>query len=132
MPATPTSPGDTRFRDHSANERTLLAWIRTGVALMALGFAIARFGLFLREMAEVATMRTAPTQSLGSAWLGVALVVLGLVTNASAVVRYGAVRKAIDEQSTGALRPTLVYVLGVGSVLVAIVMATILAVSIEN
>jgi uncharacterized membrane protein YidH (DUF202 family) len=39
-----------RFRDHAANERTLLAWIRTGVALM--GFAIARFGLFLREIAQ--------------------------------------------------------------------------------
>jgi putative membrane protein len=43
-----------RFRDHAANERTLLAWIRTGVALMGFGFAIARFGLFLREIVAMA------------------------------------------------------------------------------
>jgi putative membrane protein len=47
----PPAVRESRFRDHSANERTLLAWIRTGIALMAFGFAIARFGLFLREVA---------------------------------------------------------------------------------
>lgn len=36
------------LRLHQANERTMLAWIRTGIALMAFGFAIARFGVFLR------------------------------------------------------------------------------------
>ena len=41
-----------QFRDLAANERTVLAWIRTGIALMAFGFAIARFGLFLREMSQ--------------------------------------------------------------------------------
>ena len=34
-----------------AAERTLLAWIRTGLAMMGFGFVVARFGLFLRELA---------------------------------------------------------------------------------
>jgi putative membrane protein len=42
----PVDPGDPRV--YFAAERTLLAWIRTGVAVMAFGFVVARFGLFLR------------------------------------------------------------------------------------
>lgn len=38
-------------RVYLAAERTLLAWIRTGLALMGFGFVVARFGLFLREVA---------------------------------------------------------------------------------
>jgi putative membrane protein len=36
-----------------AAERTLLAWVRTGLALMGFGFVVSRFGLFLRELAAV-------------------------------------------------------------------------------
>ncbi len=39
-----------RQREHQANERTFLAWLRTSIALIGFGFAIARFGLFLREL----------------------------------------------------------------------------------
>lgn len=61
-----------------AAERTLLAWVRTGLALMGFGFVVARFGLFLRELAAA---RGAPLpEGRGeSAWVGVGLVVLGVV-----------------------------------------------------
>ncbi|HET8995258.1 MAG TPA: DUF202 domain-containing protein, partial [Acetobacteraceae bacterium] len=36
------------FSDHAANERTFLAWIRTAIAIMAFGFLVAKFNLFLR------------------------------------------------------------------------------------
>jgi putative membrane protein len=39
-----------RQREHQANERTFLAWLRTSIALIGFGFAIARFGLFLQEL----------------------------------------------------------------------------------
>jgi putative membrane protein len=119
-------PSEERFRDHAANERTLLAWIRTGIALMAFGFAIARFGLFLSEMAQIGKM---PVRGggHGSAWFGVALVTLGLVTNAAATLRYERVREALEEQRAISMSPVLVHVLGIGSVLVAAAMAVVLA-----
>ncbi|HXM85130.1 MAG TPA: DUF202 domain-containing protein, partial [Stellaceae bacterium] len=36
-----------KYRDHAANERTFLAWVRTSIALMAFGFLIEKFDLFL-------------------------------------------------------------------------------------
>ena len=119
------TPGD-RFRDHAANERTMLAWVRTGIALMAFGFAIARFGLFLREVAQAGEGRL-HSPLVGSAWFGVALVLLGLVTNVAATVRYAQVRRALTEGHDPNPSPRLVYALGVGSALVAIAMAFILA-----
>jgi putative membrane protein len=124
----PFPPGDSRFRDHAANERTLLAWVRTGIALMAFGFAIARFGLFLREVAQAGQLQPMRgAQAMGSAWFGVALVVLGLVTNAAATVRYRLVRTELEQRRTASGSPLLVYVLGIGSVLVAAAMAVMLA-----
>jgi putative membrane protein len=122
-----TPAADTKFRDHAANERTLLAWIRTGIALMAFGFAIARFGLFLREIAQAGALHVSHVRGAGSAWFGVALVVLGLVTNAAAVVRYRVVYRAIEERRPSTASPMLVYALGAGSIVVAITMAVILA-----
>ena len=118
---------DAQFRDHAANERTLLAWIRTGVALMAFGFAIARFGLFLREMASVPAATSGGEPTLGSGWFGVALVLFGFVTNLAAMIRYLRIRTALQERRAIAPGPTLAYVLGIGTALVALAMAVMLA-----
>jgi putative membrane protein len=120
-------PSDARFRDHAANERTMLAWIRTGIALMAFGFAIARFGLFLREIAQAGEVRVHVVPGVGSAWFGVVLVLLGLVTNGAATLRYAQLRRAILAGSSAAPSPVLVYALGIGSALIAIAMAAVLA-----
>jgi putative membrane protein len=74
-------------RVHFAAERTLLAWVRTGLALMGFGFVVARFGLFLRELAAVPGMP--PRQHSGfSLWVGTTLVVLGVVINLAAAVKH--------------------------------------------
>jgi len=74
-------------RIYFAAERTFLAWIRTGLGLMGVGFAVARFGLFLREMRSAETH--APVHSTGlSVASGVALVALGVIVNVSAVVQH--------------------------------------------
>ena len=80
---TPTTPVDPRVA--LAAERTLLAWMRTGLAMMGFGFVVARFGLFLREIAAV--QPAAPTGSF-SRWMGVALVLLGVVVNAFAALQH--------------------------------------------
>jgi putative membrane protein len=67
-----------------AGERTLLAWLRTGLSLMGFGFVVARFGLFLEELAQAGHRQAArhPVVSLG---IGTALVLLGVgVTVAAA------------------------------------------------
>jgi putative membrane protein len=72
---TSTVEPDPRVR--FAAERTLLAWVRTGLALMGFGFVVARFGLFLHELDL--TRQTPTQQSTGvSQSLGVALVTLGV------------------------------------------------------
>jgi putative membrane protein len=77
-------PEDPRTR--FAGERTLLAWIRTGLSLMGFGFVVARFGLFLREISAV---RGGHSASMGlSVWIGTALVVLGVLVNFSAAVEH--------------------------------------------
>jgi putative membrane protein len=58
-----------------AAERTLLAWVRTGLTVMGLGFVVARFGLFLRILRQDVDTRSHP----GSTVIGVGLVVLGSV-----------------------------------------------------
>ena len=66
------------LRDLLAAERTFLAWIRTGLALMGFGFVVARFGLFLQQLQLVQHASAAPTYGL-SLWFGTALIAVGVV-----------------------------------------------------
>jgi putative membrane protein len=66
--------------DYLAAERTLLAWIRTGLALMGFGFVVARFGLFLQQL-QIA-QQASSAQSYGlSLWFGTALIAAGIAVN---------------------------------------------------
>jgi putative membrane protein len=63
-----------------AAERTLLAWVRTSLAMMGFGFVVARFGLFLRELAATAEPTSSATNAGMSLYFGTGLVVLGAIT----------------------------------------------------
>ncbi len=66
--------------DYLVAERTLLAWIRTGLALMGFGFVVARFGLFLQQLQIM--QRTPMETSYGlSLWFGTALIAVGVIVN---------------------------------------------------
>jgi putative membrane protein len=80
-------PAEEDPRVYFAAERTFLAWIRTGLGLMGIGFAVSRFGLFLRELSAGTSRLPARTTGL-SLWSGVMLVALGVVVTLSAVVRH--------------------------------------------
>ena len=73
-------PVDSKLR--LALETTLLAWSRTGLALMGFGFVLARFGLFLQELA--AAGHTSPRQIRVSLTFGVILILLGVAVNVAA------------------------------------------------
>jgi putative membrane protein len=70
-----------------AAERTLLAWVRTGLAMMGFGFVVARFGLFLRELAAAELRDPAPHMRV-SLWAGTALVAMGVVVNVISAVNH--------------------------------------------
>jgi putative membrane protein len=72
-------------------ERTLLAWLRTGLSLITFGFVIARIGIWLRAQPGGGGAGSIPE----SGWLGALFGVLGSLANLLAVVRYLAFRKAI-------------------------------------
>lgn len=74
-------------RIYFAAERTFLAWIRTGVALMGFGFAIARFGLFLRQM-QASQSNIVSHSFWGSPFAGVTLITLGIIVNIAASLNY--------------------------------------------
>jgi putative membrane protein len=64
-----------RVTDHLANERTYLAWLRTGIATIGLGFVVAKFGLALRELTGISAI---PETSYHlSSIIGIALTVVG-------------------------------------------------------
>jgi len=85
--------------DYLAAERTLLAWIRTGLALMGFGFVVARFGLFLQELQVV--QHTQSAQSFGfSLWFGTALIAVGVIMNVFAGWRHAKLVRELDRGDT--------------------------------
>ncbi len=85
-----------------AAERTMLAWIRTGLAMMGFGFVVARFGLFLRELAIARGEALVPSTGGGSLWAGTALVLMGVVVNVYAAIAH---RKFATRFHRGAPEP---------------------------
>jgi putative membrane protein len=92
-------------RVYFALERTLLAWIRTGLALMGFGFVVARFGIFLRELRY--TAGGVVTQSSGfSAWAGTALVLMGVAVQILSTIRYLQMVQELNAGSDVAGKPS--------------------------
>lgn len=88
-------PAEIDSRIYMAAERTFLAWIRTGIALMGFGFVVARFGLFLRELTLAGTHQH--TASTGfSLPIGIGLIGFGIVVNFVSVIRHRRYIAAID------------------------------------
>lgn len=85
--------------DHLANERTFLAWIRTSVGIMAFGFVVVKFALFMKQISLVLGKRIDMPQKGYSSLLGIALVCVGIFTALFSFLRYKLVEKQLNNDS---------------------------------
>jgi len=114
------------FSDSLAAERTYLAWIRTGLALLGLGFVVARFGLFLERLDYI--QHVTPTHSYGlSLWFGTGLILAGVAVYLSSAWHYVRLIRALNRGETLAVRPSAqAVVVAVFLALVGLAMAVYL------
>lgn len=87
-----------------AAERTLLSWVRTGLAMMGFGFVVARLGLFLHELGAIRGAPP-PADSGRSAWIGAGIAALGAIVLLTAALRH--VRLMRQLAAGGPYRPTV-------------------------
>ena len=86
-----------RARDHLANERTFLAWVRTGAAIVVFGFAIGRFAIAIRQLTA---LQEHPVRTPGiSVWLGSFTIAAGVMLVVAGLVRYRKTRAQLDSGS---------------------------------
>lgn len=117
------------YTNHAANERTFLAWVRTGIAIIALGFVIERFNLFLAAVAANVALETplkehvqklsGPLGRLG----GLALIIGGVTLILLALLRFLRTERrlsAVDESSAASVARTEFLLLMTGLAFVAV------------
>lgn len=86
-----------RARDHLANERTFLAWVRTGAAIVVFGFAIGRFSIAMRQLTA---LQGHPVRTAGlSVWMGASTIVAGVVLVVAGLLRYRKTRAQLEAQT---------------------------------
>ena len=96
-----------RYGDHAANERTYLAWVRTGIAVMAFGFLVEKFDLFLQLATHSLGGRApSPANAAVGNVAGLLLIVLGAAMMVVATIRFHRVGRDIDAEDTRPARGT--------------------------
>lgn len=91
--------------DHLANERTLLAWVRTGIGIMAFGFVVVKFSFFIKQLSILMGTRqglengTLPEHNGFSSFIGIALVVLGALSLFLSFIKYKKTEKQLLAQN---------------------------------
>ncbi|HMD40150.1 MAG TPA: DUF202 domain-containing protein [Candidatus Acidoferrum sp.] len=95
------SPGGNpnRARDHLANERTFLAWIRTGMAVVVFGFAIGRFSIALRQFMKLQGHAMPQSESGLSVLFGTIAMIGGVLICLTGLNRYRKTREQIDSEN---------------------------------
>jgi putative membrane protein len=104
--------------EYLANERTFLAWIRTSIAVISLGFVVARFSVWLSQLVISTGSQSAPKTTGISLRVGVGMMAYGALLAGLAVWRYHALNRAIREGQVGP-HNTMVALVALGVIVLA-------------
>jgi putative membrane protein len=119
-------PDDKKATEHLANERTFLAWVRTSIAIISLGFVVAKFGLWLRELgARLAAQTHGPGLS---GPIGMGMIAFGGLLALLAAWRFHVVNRQIDLGKVSVDR-WLVVLIAIAMGTLAVVMVAYLGLS---
>lgn len=119
---------DARARDHMANERTFLAWVRTNIGIIAFGFVIEKFGLFLRQMGLIfgkGAVQSPVTHTGYSEIMGIVLVGFGTLMSFLAYINFKKAEKQIKQGTAVYLPSGKIYFLLVMAIIAAGIFLTI-------
>jgi len=114
-----------------AAERTLLAWIRTGITVLALGFVVARFGLFITMFAQQSPDEMLPSgPSMLANIIGIMLVITGTVTLFMAALQHRTFLKSLRaEEIPPQYRPQVALFLSFTLAMVGVLVIVYLSLS---
>ncbi len=120
---------DYKASDHLANERTYLAWIRTCIGIMAFGFVVVKFSLFIKEISTILGKQLIVPQRGYSAFIGIFLVAFGALLTLFSFLRYKLTEKQLN---SGEYKPSswLLTIITVFVVAIAILLVIYLIYSI--
>jgi len=101
-----------RYSDHAANERTFLAWVRTGIAFIAFGFVLEKFHVVLKHLLLLTPGAVGNLSVDDTRQASEALVLFGLVTTAGALIRFVQTAKQIRSPDQIVYKPWPAVVVG--------------------
>ena len=83
--------------DHLANERTFLAWMRTSIGIMAFGFVVVKFSLFVKQISLILGKENVIHSKGYSGIVGIILVAVGTITAVLSYMRYRRSEKQLND-----------------------------------
>jgi putative membrane protein len=109
---------DKKATEYLANERTFLAWVRTSIAIISLGFVVAKFDVWIRDLAgQQAPSQAHPSHPSASLIIGIAMMAIGGIFAALAARRYHRVTRDIEHGKVQADRGLILFVTAIVVVL---------------
>lgn len=121
-----TVPEDKQATEFLANERTFLAWIRTSIAIISLGFVIAKFRIWLQDIARAGSVSLPPSKLGDSFKIGIGMMALGGLLTVLAAWRYHLVNRQIEEGKVTADRGLIVFVTILVATLAGVMIVTMI------
>jgi putative membrane protein len=117
-----------RYSDHAANERTFLAWIRTGIATIAFGFVVEKFNLFALTLVNAASLddgARAKLERISGSFpqgAGRAFIAVGIISIVLATIRFVRTGWLLDDQAihSPSILPDLIFSVTLAVLLIAL------------